>query len=65
VAPAESVIAFVSLRTAQALTHAQLRQWAARGFVQRHGRDERGRTLYRASAVLAWAKDQIQEEAAA
>jgi hypothetical protein len=64
VAPAESVIAFVSLRTAQALTHAQLRQWATRGFVRRHGRDERGRTLYRASAVLAWAKDQVQEEAA-
>lgn len=23
-----------------------IRQWASRGVVQRHGRDERGRTLY-------------------
>ena len=64
VAPAESVIAFVSLRTTQAVTHDQLRQWATRGFVQRHGRDEKGRTMYRASAVLAWVRDQVKEDAA-
>jgi len=64
-APAESVIAFVSLRTAEVLTHAQLRQWATRGFVKRHGRDEKGRTLYSSNAVLAYAKDQIAESEAA
>ena len=61
VAPADPVIAYVSLRTTEAITHAQLRQWAARGFVRRYGRNKQGQMMYRASAVLAYATDHTQE----
>jgi hypothetical protein len=63
-AHADAVIACVVSRTFQPLTHEQLRQWAARGFVMRHGKDTKGRTLYSSKAVLAYAQHQIKEEAA-
>lgn len=63
-AHADAVIACVVSRTFQPLTHEQLRQWASRGFVARHGKDTKGRTLYSSAAVLAYAKDQTKEVAA-
>ena len=63
-AHADAVIACVVSRTFQPLTHEQLRQWASRGYVSRHGKDTKGRTLYSSRAVLAYAKDQTKEAAA-
>ena len=63
-AHADAVIACVVSRTFQPLTHEQLRQWASRGYVNRHGKDTKGRTLYSSKAVLAYAKDQQREEVA-
>lgn len=63
-AHADAVIACVVSRTFQPLTHEQLRQWASRGFVVRHGKDTKGRTLYSSKAVLAYAQHQTKEEAA-
>jgi len=63
-AHADAVIACVTSRTFRPLTHEQLRQWASRGFVKRHGKDTKGRTLYSSAAVLAYAQTQTKEEAA-
>jgi hypothetical protein len=63
-AHADAVIACVTMRTFQPLTHGQLRQWAYLGNIQRHGKDTKGRTLYSSKAVLAYAQHQIKEEAA-
>lgn len=63
-AVADTVIACVTSRTFRPLTHEQLRQWATRGFVQRHGKDLKGRTLYSTAAVLNYAQDQTKEEVA-
>jgi hypothetical protein len=63
-AHADAVIACVASRTYLMLSHTQLRQWASRGLILRHGKDVRGRTLYSSKAVLAYAKDQTKEEAA-
>lgn len=63
-AHADAVIACVVSRTLHPLTHEQLRQWASRGFVNRHGKDTKGRTLYSSRAVLAYAQNQTREEVA-
>lgn len=60
-AHADAVIACVVSRTFQPLTHEQLRQWASRDHIKRHGKDTKGRTLYSSSAVLAYATKQIEE----
>lgn len=64
-AHADAVIACVVSRTFQPLTHEQLRQWASRGYVNRHGKDTKGRTLYSSRAVLAYAQHQTKEESVA
>lgn len=61
----DAVIACVVARTFKTLTHAQVRQWKARGFIKAHGKDTKGRTLYSSAAVLAYAQHQIREEDAA
>lgn len=60
-APADAVIACVTSRTFRPLTHEQIRQWASRGFIQRHGKDVKGRTLYSSAAVLAYVQTQAKE----
>jgi hypothetical protein len=63
-AHATAVIACVTMRTFRPLSHEQIRKWAHRGFIQRHGKDTKGRTLYSSAAVLAYAQHQTQEEVA-
>jgi len=63
-ATASEVIAFVAMRAGMVLHHEQLRQWASRGFIRRHGKDTKGRTLYSSAAVLAYAQSQTKEDAA-
>jgi hypothetical protein len=64
-AHADAVIACVTMRTFRPLSHEQIRKWAHRGFIQRHGKDTKGRTLYSSAAVLAYAQYQKAEEGAA
>lgn len=64
-ATATSVIAAIAFRHNHLLSHEQIRQWAARGFIQRHGKDVKGRTLYRVAAVVAYATRQEREAEAA
>ena len=61
-ATADSVIACVAARTLSTISHDQLRQWATRGHIQRHGKDTKGRTLYSTAAVLAWYTEGQQED---
>jgi hypothetical protein len=61
---ADTVIAFVVSRTFRPISHEQLRQWATRGQVLRHGRDVKGRTLYSSHATLDWVVNQTREAAA-
>lgn len=61
----DAVIACVVARTFKTLTHAQVRQWKARGHIKAHGRDGKGRTLYSSAAVLAYVQHQTKEEDAA
>jgi hypothetical protein len=63
-AHADAVIACVTMRTFRPLSHEQIRKWAHRGFIQRHGKDTKGRTLYSSAAVLAYAQHQTQEDVA-
>jgi hypothetical protein len=64
VAHADAVIACVTSRTFRPISHEQLRQWASRRFILRHGKDTKGRTLYSSLAVLAYAQDGQKEVAA-
>jgi hypothetical protein len=61
VAHADAVIACVTSRTFRPISHQQLRQWASRRFILRHGKDAKGRTLYSSLAVLAYAQDGQKE----
>ena len=61
---AGETISAVAQRSNIALTHVQVRLWAHRGFIQRHGKDGKGRTLYSTAAVLAYAQNQTKEAAA-
>jgi hypothetical protein len=63
-AHADAVIACVTMRTFRPLSHEQIRQWAARGHIARHGKDTKGRTLYSSAAVLAYAQHQTEEDVA-
>jgi hypothetical protein len=63
-AHASAVIACVAMRTMKPLSHEQLRQWASREVIQRHGKDMKGRTLYSLAAVLAYVQTQTKEEVA-
>lgn len=63
-ATATEVIAYVAMHAGMIVSAAQIRQWATREHIQRHGRDIKGRTLYSSSAVLAYAQHQTEEEAA-
>jgi hypothetical protein len=63
-AHADAVITFVVSRTFRPLSHQQLRQWATRGIVQRHGRDPKGRTLYSSRAVMDYVTNGTKETAA-
>ena len=63
-AHADAVITFVVSRTFRPLSHQQLRQWATRGLVQRHGRDPKGRTLYSSRAVMDYVTNGTKEAAA-
>lgn len=63
-ATATEVITYVAMHAGVIIRHDQIRQWASRDHIQRHGKDDKGRTLYSSGAVLAYAKDQIEEEAA-
>jgi hypothetical protein len=64
-AHADAVITFVVSRTFRPLSHQQLRQWATRGLVQRHGRDPKGRTLYSSRAVMDYVTNGTKETTAA
>lgn len=64
-AHADAVITFVVSRTFRPLSHQQLRQWATRGLVQRHGRDPKGRTLYSSRAVMDYVTNGTKETSAA
>jgi hypothetical protein len=61
---AKAIIACVAMRTGTLVTDTLLWKWASRGFIQRHGKDLKGRTLYSSAAVLAYVQHQIKEEAA-
>lgn len=60
-AAADTAIACVVSETFRPLSHEQLRQWATRGYIRRHGKDHRGRTLYSSRALLAYARDGHKE----
>lgn len=58
---AQDLVPILAWETNHAISEDQIRQWATRGHIQRHGRDLKSRTLYRREAVLAWVKDKTPE----
>lgn len=62
---AQALVPFLAWETNHPISEAVIRQWAARGFIHRHGKDGKGRTLYDRAAVLAYATDQTKEGTAA
>jgi len=57
---AAQLVVFVHQKTRQVITEDAIRQWATRGFIRRHGRDQ-NRTLYDPNAVLAWVRTRTKE----
>lgn len=58
---AGELLVYLHRETGVAYTETAIRQWAARGYIRRHGRDVRSRTLYDRAAVLAFAQDRTKE----
>ena len=54
----------VHRQTTQVVAESTVRQWAVRGFVQRHGKDTKGRTLYSWLAVVMYVQSGQREVAA-
>jgi hypothetical protein len=57
------LVMYLHREAGQQVTEDQIRQWASRGRIRRHGRDGRGRTLYDRVAVLAWVNVREREAA--
>jgi hypothetical protein len=49
---ASELISVIAFRLHWTVTHEQIRQWAARGKIERAGKDSKGRTLYDHSGVI-------------
>lgn len=60
---ASELAVFLHRTAREVVTEEQIRQWAARGYIRRHGR-ERNRTLYNRAAVLAFVTERTKEDAA-
>lgn len=60
---ASELAVFLHRTAHEVVTEDQIRQWAARGYIRRHGR-ERNRTLYNRVAVLTFATRRTKEDAA-
>lgn len=57
---ATELIGIIAYRLHWTVTHEMIRQWAARGKIQRAGRDSKGRTLYDHAAVVASIGDDVR-----